>query len=129
MPASAGKQVRRFLPVGPLRRLLLFVSLRFDSRRTQLTLRVENLNRDLFFIRRLGLQIVVKDRALGRIVSHRALAVNLVGEVQTCRCGGLIEVEVLCGNGGVRLAQGTHIVENPERAAMRGGHEVIVLHG
>jgi hypothetical protein len=92
-----------------------------------LALRVEDFHGDLFFFRRLALQAVVKNCALGRVVSDRALAIDFVGEMQTNRGGRPIQMEVLVGNVGIRLPQWRDIVQNPKRAAMRRGNKVIVF--
>jgi hypothetical protein len=47
--------------------------------------------------------------------------------VHAIRGRGLVEMHVFLGNGIGELAQRRDIVENPERASVRGQHEIVVF--
>ena len=128
MPAWAGSRLAGFSWSGHSGGCSFLFASRFDKWRTRLpwaskiSIVISSLSH------RLRLQVVVEDRALGRIVAHRPLAVHLVRKMQPCCSGGLVEVKFVIRDVCAGLAQRTNVVENPERAAMRRGDKVIVLH-
>src|ERR1019366_5386706 len=98
-------------------RLLRLVLLVIGEPAHTLVLRVGDLDRDLIFVCRLGLQVVIQNCALGRVVAHWPLAVHLVRDMQAYGRGRLTKVEVSGCDCGVRLSQGADVVEYPERPA------------
>ena len=73
-------------------------------------------------------KVIVDHRALGRVLAHRTAAVHLVRIVEPHRGLRLVEDR---GRGRAlrrELAQRRDVVQDPERAAVGGDHEIVAVH-
>ena len=89
------------------------------------SLLVQDLELHLLAVLRRVLQQVVEARAVGRVLAHGAPA---LGAAEAVGDRGLEEVGGSTRDLRGELAQGRDVVEDPERAAVGRGDEVVVLH-
>ena len=124
--ALIGRNYLRFHhPVGPFRRLFVFLFLLTGKMPNDFALRIQNVESDFVFGR--TLEIVINHGAGWRILAHGLAAIEFLRVMQTQ--GGLRLIQNHLRGSGLRagLANGGEVVQHPEGAAMRGHHEVIVL--
>ncbi len=102
--------------------LFLFLA---TERANDFALSVQQLQLDVLF--GLLFQVVVERRALGGIFSDGVAAPPGVPHARTNGGTRREQVRIFAGNGSVRLAQRADVIEHPERAAMRGHHQIVAV--
>ena len=121
-----GNDSRRLDLVRPFRRLIVLLFILAGKMAHQFPLCVEDIEND--FILRGDLQVIIDDRSGRRILADGLSLIDLGRVMQTQRGLRLIEQRIHLRGLRIHLTQRRDVIQDPERAAMGGDHDIVIFH-